>query len=723
MYYTGITTVGSAIYAKVPNDIRKLLAQERFGNFYMRFLSFLTFLCLLLVAFRISNHSKIFLAIPFVTLASGVGIFAFVKLGQRAFNLFDPTALSDHIFQQIQRWLETVKSGGFQWMDNSFQFYAYTQASATLDTLETLADITAKEQHLNGAPFVDLSNNILRFLIYYEQAKRKIPTESRWYEQKYKHHDWYRTDDSRVAIAHQTGTTIQPDVTNNNEWVEDRALRVVTTCLEVNLASAKYSEVLRLLEYIDAYLKCLSMEGRLTKAFSLMQALATTVIDSVAKESQTDFVEVEVVEKLAILERLASLPITVALGYRETLEKLSRRNVESRIDTICWSDNFSLYNVGFSAYCLSRIEWFRPRLVFEEDVDGYKITPDWYKLELILQVEAKQFIENIRCLISDGTILFKSIIDKSTRQKRPWLAAAAMSREWEYWHKIERHLEMWPNSWTELSGQRKIEGLTWSMFDIEEFRTNCNQRRGELLKTMSQQSTLLALFERPEGFPDYAGQFIHTAGEVAFDALLTNNVDLLKSIFKSYMSGCLIRFDTLRPKSGSTDWRAQLDFKIASAALLDVMDISGFARLLADYHNNEALWTEIIDAWNTYLEKSDRQLSLELLAAAITVTDIAFEIPHRGVLRTTWHQKINQRLADVPCHEEYRSGYLGSDTVIDHKSALIRIFAREPYGSFHDGIDIFITFYLGQLKDGKDLNFSFKRRNLLDSIERESKRQ
>ena len=34
LYYAGISAVGSAIYAKVPNNVRDLLAQERFGNVY-----------------------------------------------------------------------------------------------------------------------------------------------------------------------------------------------------------------------------------------------------------------------------------------------------------------------------------------------------------------------------------------------------------------------------------------------------------------------------------------------------------------------------------------------------------------------------------------------------------------------------------------------------------------------------------------------------------------
>jgi hypothetical protein len=337
-------------------------------------------------------------------------------------------------------------------------------------------------------------------------------------------------------------------------------------------------------------------------------------------------------------------------------------------------------------------------------------------------VEAEQFVSNVKCLVSKADKFFVSIIDKTTQEKHPWLAAAVMSREWEYWHKIENQMEDWPDKWDELSRIRKIEGLQWPSFDIEALRSDSKRRIEELLKTMSQKSTLPALIVRPDGFPDYAGQFLHTSGEVAFEALLTNNVDMLKSVFPPYMRSCLIRFNTLRPESGSAEWRAQQDVKIASAALLDVMDVSGYAKLLSDYHGNDALWREVTNVWDEYLNHTRGQLPTPLLVAAISLTDGAWELPHRGILRTTWHQKVNRILTNVPRHKEYHRSHIGSDTEIDHKSALIRVFAREPFGSGNDGIDIFATFYRRNLESANGLDLGWKRRELLDAIERENQK-
>jgi hypothetical protein len=721
LYYAAISTIGGSIYAKVPNNIRDLLAQERIGNVYMHFLSFITFLGISLVSFRVLGFDRVYIAIPIMAVASGVGIIAFVKLGQRVFYLFDPTALSHHLFGQLKQYLKMVGAGGYRWDDAAFQRHANKLASSSLDTLETLSDITKKEVHLRGGPFISLSENLISFLLFYEKSKKHIPSDSQWYEQKYKHRDWYRTEDSRVSIAHQTGTSLQPEVTNEKEWVEDRVIPIIRECFEINLREERYNGVLELAGYLDAYLKLLARSGRTERALTILEDFGETILGIISSESENELVANEILEKLAIIERFASMPITIALACREHIENIDADKVENKLSKTIWKNVADLYKQEFPSYCLPRLEWFKPRLSFEVVAEGCSVTPIWYQKELLLQIEADVFTEVTDSLISKGTKLYKSWITKSMNAKHPWLVGAIISREWEYWHKVDNQIGIWPKKWGNLSDERKIEGLPWANFECEKLKEASKKRQAELLKLMSAQNLMLAFLKRPEGFPDYAGQFLHTAGEVSFEALLTNNTDLLSSVFVSYLYGCIMRFDNLRPKSASTDWRLQQDFKIAAAPLLDLMELSGYGRLMADYYNNEQLWEAIVSAWDEYFTERGDESPLSLFAGIIVVTQGAFEIPHRGVLRTNWKMRINEKLSNVPRHEVYSRHYLGSNTVIDHGSPLVRVFAQGPYGSFHDGIDIFITFYL-RTKDGADqLDFGWRRRDLQESLDREAR--
>ena len=102
LYYAAISAIGSAIYAKVPNNIRELLAQERFGNAYMRTLALFTSFSVCLLAFHTAGLEPIILAISLLILGAILMIFGFIRLGARAFNLFDPINLSSNLFVELQ---------------------------------------------------------------------------------------------------------------------------------------------------------------------------------------------------------------------------------------------------------------------------------------------------------------------------------------------------------------------------------------------------------------------------------------------------------------------------------------------------------------------------------------------------------------------------------------------------------------------------------------------
>ncbi len=100
----------------------------KFCDIYMRFLSFITFSSIVLLGLKSAGFRPISLAAFVLLLGAGISIIAFVKLGARAFYLFDPTTLSVGLVEQIQdAYLQTLP-GQYRWNDPSFQNYAYQKA-------------------------------------------------------------------------------------------------------------------------------------------------------------------------------------------------------------------------------------------------------------------------------------------------------------------------------------------------------------------------------------------------------------------------------------------------------------------------------------------------------------------------------------------------------------------------------------------------------------------
>jgi hypothetical protein len=120
LYYAAISVLGSAIYAKVPNNIRGLLAKEQVGNAYMRCIAVFTYFGVCLLIFHALGLEPVILAIPMLLLGTGFIIIGFVRLGTRAFSLSDPTALSGHLFEQLRQCYLQVQAGGYRWSDQSF---------------------------------------------------------------------------------------------------------------------------------------------------------------------------------------------------------------------------------------------------------------------------------------------------------------------------------------------------------------------------------------------------------------------------------------------------------------------------------------------------------------------------------------------------------------------------------------------------------------------------
>ena len=725
LYYAAISSVGGAIYARVPNNIRDLLTQERVGNAYMRYLAVLTYFGVCLLAFHSAGLEPIVLAVPLFLLFSGVAIIGFVRLGARAFYLFDPTNLSYRLFEQLRQCHSQMQAGGYRWSDQSFQKNAHRVAQTAIDTLATVSDIAARAPHLSGRPFAGLCKDLLSFLLHYESAKKSIPTESHWYKVRYVHPDWYRAGDTETSMAHQTATVLRPKTIRDPRWIESAILPIVQRCLDLNIRKHRYVLVYELLSYLDAYVQQLAREKQVETAFNLVGDIFSWCGSLIFVKGDKAVAE-ESLEHMEICEQLAGMPINVLIAYGGTPESCPKDAVPQRIAKIEWKSEKSIYRAGFSLHVLKQLEWLRPRLEFEERVEGHIVSPAWYLQELVTQKEAHNHSASVTCFHSKACKLYEHWIKTATSSQHPWLAAVMMSKESEYWNKLDYHTNTLNQLWSDLNSDRRLEGLPWPSLGVDGLTLEKARRKMELMKLMSDQSVLLSLMSRPKSYPDFAGQFLHTVGEALFAAICENDRNTVKVLFRRYLYGSLLQFEQLRPKEAKLDWRSKIDLKVAFAPLLDLMDISGYMHLFSDFHDAPYLKEIAAREWDEYLEQDSAKQALQLLAAGVSLTDSAFELAHRSIIRTGWEQAVERRLMNLERREapwDESNFYRQFESIVVHESPLVRIFAKDPLSSLHDGIDIFLAKYVRQRDDGKDLDFgSRRRRDIEEEIAREERR-
>ncbi|MEX2462139.1 MAG: hypothetical protein WD469_12740 [Paenibacillaceae bacterium] len=470
LYYAGVSAIGSTIYSKVPNEVRNLLAKERIGYVYMRFLVFTTFISFCFISLRALGFPRIHIAVPLICILAGIGIIGFIRLGQRTFHLFDPSTLSIPVLYEINRNLQRVKADGFQWDDSSFQKHSREQAKSNFELLCTLANITSKEIHLSGRPYLQLIQKFIVFLTNYEQTKKKIPYKSDWYEMKYRRKEWYRSSDHNVTMALRIRGDLQPEVDYDRFWVENIALEAIYECLKLNLQKSEYENVTKILYYLKHYIYEVAFESDLTRAIDQIDKVMEIILKEITKAEEFVF-EDENIMLLGIMDHISLMIIESFLKFVDFLNTNSIQEIDNKLSRVKWNSKSDLFNQNFPTFLLPRLEWLREYLQFEYSIEGQLISPPWYRLELISQVYSGKLKEGIESLVIKCAELFKRWIQSTDALNRPLLSCAIMSREWEYWHKVESHINQIINKWNYLYSNRRIAEMSWPEIIIDEINT------------------------------------------------------------------------------------------------------------------------------------------------------------------------------------------------------------------------------------------------------------
>lgn len=720
LYYAATIAISGAIYARVPNNIRDLLARERVGNVYMRFLALLTYTSVILLAMKAAGLAPNKLAAAIALIGAGISVIAFVKLGARAFYLFDPTSLASELVHQIKRSYDLVGPRGFRWLDPSFQNYSYRTARQSLDTIEALAEITGKDEKQNAQAYVSLCEQLLLLLADYSAQKGKIPTESRWYPRQHDHADWYQSDDTSTSLSYQGAGRLAPKEVSNSQWLEESILSIVHAGITKSVNDGRYDLTSLLVQRVNIAVRSLGHAHEVDAAFKIIDDLTAKCSIALFPKKPKD-AECEPIEAVALGDAIATIPITLFLAYAEAIAKESRDAIVGSVKAIKWKSRNELYERGLPRHLLPQLEWLYPRIEFERRSEGFRTSPDWYVSELVRQAASENLKLSLNALVLKAQDTFDKWLSLASERDSYWIRAAIIDREAEYWSKIEYHFSRIRKHWDELSADKRIDDLPWPKVDFKELEESKARRKKLRLKLMAEESTRLGALKRPNAYPDFAGQFLHTVGEGLLASLVGNDAQAVNDNFGHYFASSLMQFDHLRAKADFEDWRGLSAMKVAIAPVLDLMTVSGYGLLLAEVHKNAELSRNIIGVWNRYLDGIAE--GLKLLVAAISMTDSAFEIAHRSLIRTTWRQLVAAELGKIK-RKRGRGGesFYRRRSVADHESPLVRLFADESFYSPYDGLDVFVELLLKKRAEAAGIEIDSRRKNLGEAIAREERR-
>lgn len=707
LYYAAISTISISIYSDSPQEIRELLSQERIGNLYLDILSFFTFLGLELVAFSILGFDEIYLAIPIMLLGAALGIFSFTRLGNRVFHLSDPNNLSYKIFELLVKNLKMVSIKNKKWYSKEVQYNSHQMCLSSLKSIQILPELTKKSNRFNGYSYIDFCQKLVRFLCIYEEEKRLIPTYSKWFEEKYKHGNWYKSDSTEVTSAYNLGSMLQPNIIVDEFWIENRLDPIIIDCIKTNIINNNFRDLFSLISEIDRYINYLGRLGKVDKAISLISIISSAVLNSFDPEDTSNKY---LLEKLTLIESVSIMPINLIKSF---FIKIEKQELESEIEKIRWNRKDDIYKHEFDTYLLDDLEKLYKKISIEVKLHGNVITPLWYIKDQLFCKESKMFERQILAFFN---IEIYDSLKKIINHPNLCINATILSRGWQFYKKLSTGLDILEKKWNFLLNFKSLNNDSWNSLDFNDFNLKLNKKKIKLIETLGNYVPVLEENIKNDNLPDFSGQFLHIIGEHCMSALIDCDLEVFDRIIQRYFPGCFMKYNNLKPIAIKNDWVFQNEIMISIGPLLDLIDITGYSILMSDYFDKKELKNSVINLWDNYLDINTKNIDF-IIRCAECNDNFLLSNP-RSLLRIDWKRRVTEELSSIIRVQKKARGLGFYKTVIQHDSPLVRVFASDRNISY-DGIDIFIYYVLLKKNKENNVEFSNKTMSFVSSIEKE----
>ena len=704
LYFTAISVVSST-YARFPDTIRNLLLREKVGNFYINILSITTVLSILLIAHKVFWSEPGIILSLFVLLLGCFGIFCFGLLGMRAFFFFDPSSFCDALFQDIIKHVRLATISGFKCFDQNFQAHYQRIAAQKIKTLRALVEICINEKHLQESSLLPVLIKTIRLLEVYQVERSKIPSDSRWYSRTPVHKNWFLSDSSSFVLAMESHSFIQPDMVPNTYWFEDEIADIFEYSLRNMLSQKNIQLASDFLNSLYGYFEKVGYDLEIQNNIRFINKLMP-VLDNYFYSLSPDNEKIEQYEdaQIGLLEVWSVGIMSAPLGFYKLSRELKREDITNRIKRICWINTSSLYKNGFPSPLLSRLEYLQKRLKFEYSVEGKTITPTWYKRQLIIVRYLDVLKENLDKLLESLESIFIAKSNALIGKRLFMLAALFSKRGLETCSKMRANFSYLEKTVNAIAEKELVEkDIPCSKIDWDGVRNKINEAYDKLIEIQGKCLPTLSIIKRPKNWPDVFGQTYNTICHETYRSLFEKDQNKFSMLFPLLFFGAIVASENLRTELSDRD--VEVIVSIMSEPLLDLLNLSGYAKIYSELYNEPKLWQDCSSVWDAYFKKQENKKPLlEKLIGLQEYRKSKFQIFPRDTLRTNWDLMLQRKLREMNLIDDMLGSSPRRDQKNKHTSALIRALCHGRY--IHTSADeVFILTYLLKQPEAVDIKY------------------
>jgi hypothetical protein len=725
LYFTAIRVIAGAIFVNAPSVVREQLAREKAGALYFRGLAMLTSSSILLLAYQAIGGTPSVLNLLFILALCLFGVLSFLLLSVRAFDFFDYSVLAMPIFTDLHRDIRKATTRGFAWNHESFQSHYQKNASRHLDALQTFVQTILARIDREEEALVNLANRLSFMLFEYQDAKRRIPTNSKWFEYTPLHRNWFLAESTELSVAMSTYVGIQPRLRPNLFWFEDRICQTLQLAVSKAQSHGKLQATYRILQPISLFLKNCGREFDFETATRVLGVIKGQVVELVKDlDLPTANLIISGDFRLGIVDCYGYAILNLVIGFFEGVSANESTSINKRLNGISWGKAESIYNRDFPSPMLGQLELMQRTLAFEKSVDGKITSPAWYRSQLVIlqyvRLLSTGLMKTVELIRSEFVDVSKAYLERGFAV----YAALHATRGLEVCEKTRSHLEKNKTLVESFEGFRMVREIPWPTWNWDNSRNELRLKTENLIEVLANCLPSLAILDRPPDAPDIFGQSYTSVYQHTMLLLQKNRSDEFARLFPNLFVGAIESHGRLQKEREliGADEKSKIIF--GSEPIIDLLDLSGYAKIYSELFVNSKLWTICSGTWDKYLaQRAKGPEVIEYLVGLYQYRKLQFSLIPRDILRTNWELQLNEILRTEGLIDDFgHRGLYRKDPPLEHWRPFIRAFCRDRHEPSESAVKVFLLTYLLARPEANGVTID-GRRDFLHDIEEESRRQ
>ncbi|MBU6158731.1 MAG: hypothetical protein KGP35_06830 [Bacteroidetes bacterium] len=697
LFYPILATIASTAYAKVHASIRNLLLYEKETQSYLRRLTYLTsssITVLLCLSFDFLPGNLLLSFLAFYSLST---LFGILKIGLGVYNFFEPSTLAGIVFSKLSDSVKNVTTEGEYWNDNNFQNHYYKLAFEQTENLSLLTSLCLKDDDLKESSFKSIFKTSLYTLQFYLIQKPKIPIDSLWFPSSYEHRSYFESDMTMRQISMNTNTLTQPKVKPNRYWLEERIVNNLSNGLE-SVVKSGHINVLgeSILISHGAFDSISAIMDLRTGEILLDKLLMNVRLISNKKEKKTEVSNYENwKDELGCIETYCYAILRLQAGVFETIKSFNSDKITKEYEKINWVNKSTIYTTAFFPELYDQLNKFREFVENEKATEGKIVTPDWYLQQNLTSEYLRIANDKINRTINYFESHLLSLGKHFDIENNCLLSTFTAQIGLEILHKLNYRIVFIKQTLEDIDKIEVCKGeFVWTKPNFGEIEVTLIKYENECLSIISKNIEKMALVKWNNQFPDVFAHSYSILSNKLNESYRRNQFDLFQKCFAPFLKSSIIAFGNINKDFKHYDRPQNISYQ----ALLDPMEISGYAYIYSVLYNLPNYWEEVKRAWDESFLPSKENIELLVSYYSYYKTNLYAT----GINYTEKHQR-ERTLSDVTESLNIR--------VSNIPDMLVRLFvSEEPYHhNFYDVAELFIELYLFTFLDAKNSTSKLKR--------------